>query len=74
MDDPRHPTPSAGLVPDPEDETSVERLTGDTPDRFDRPVDDEGGDELPEEDSYPGDAELEQDTEDDEISRYGDPT
>ena len=75
MDDPRHPTHSAGLVPDTEDEASIDRLTSDTPDRFGEPMDDENlENELPEEGVYPGDTEFEQDMEDDEIDRYGEPT
>ncbi len=75
MDDPRHPTPSAGLVPDTEDEMSLERLTSDTPDRFEEPVDGENlENESPEEGSYPRDTEFEQDMEDDELGRYGGPS
>lgn len=71
-DDPRHPTPSTGLVPDPDSETDPDRLTADTPDGFDEPMDEENlENELPEEGVYPGDTEFEQDIGDDEIERYG---
>lgn len=70
--DPRHPTPSAGLVPDPDGTTDIDRLTADTPDSFDEPMDEESlENELPEEGVYPGDTDFEQDLEDDEIERYG---
>ena len=50
MDDPKHPTPSTGLVPDEEQEINPDRLTDDTPDHFDTPMDDENVEnELPEE-------------------------
>lgn len=72
MDDPKHPTPSSGLVPDEEQEINSDRLTDDTPDRFDTPMDDENiENELPEEGVYPGDTEFEQDLEDEEVRRYG---
>ncbi len=71
-DDPRHPTPSTGLVPDSDGYTDRDRLTTDTPDGFDEPMDEENlENELPEEGVYPGDTEFEQDIEDDEIDRYG---
>jgi hypothetical protein len=62
-DDPQHPTPSGGLVPDLDDETNINRLKGDTPDTFDA--------EIPEEGVYFGDTEFEQELEDDESDRYG---
>lgn len=86
-DDPRQPTPSAGLVPDPDDETNIDRLNSDTPDSFDEELEDEEledeeltGDDLgderssggpPQEEVYPGDSEFKQELEDDESDRYG---
>ena len=71
MDDPHHPTPSKGLVPDEEQEINRERLTDDTPDRFDTPMDDENiENEFPEKGVYPSDTEFEQELEDEEIRRY----
>ncbi len=76
-DDPEHPTPSGGLVPDVDSYTDPERLTDGTPDAFDEPVDEGGESEAPEERAtpgesvYPGDTDFEQALEDDEEDRYG---
>ena len=71
-DDPKHPTPSEGLVPDYESENDLERLTDDTPDTFDEPMDENNlENELPEGGVYPGDTDFEQALEDDEVDRFG---
>lgn len=68
-DDPHHPTPSDGLVPNLEGETNLDRLTGDTPDTFSEETADDLDNALPE--VYPKDSEFEQELEDDESERYG---
>lgn len=70
--DPQHPTPSEGLVPDPDGENDLDTVTDGTPDTFDAPMDeDELENELPEEEVYPADTDFEQELEDEEINRYG---